>query len=73
MWLGFERPSQALGERFATTEKKSARAFALSFGRLVRLVKWPQEDGFLNSFNSSKRLKLYILLVLFPWKLPSLQ
>ena len=40
MWLRCEQPSQALGKRFVTTEGKSARAFALSFGRLDRLTKW---------------------------------
>ena len=65
MWLGYEQPSQALGECSVTTERKSGRTFALSFGRLVRLTKWPQDDGLFNSFNSIKRLKLYILLFCF--------
>ena len=32
----------------------------ISFGRLVRLTKWPQEGGFPNTFNSIKRLKPYV-------------
>ena len=54
MWQGCEQSSQTLGERFVPTERKSGRTFALSFGRLVRLTKWPQEGGFLNSFNLIK-------------------
>ena len=67
MWLGYKQPSQALGECSTPFERKSWRTFALSFGRLVRLTKWPQDDGFSNSFSSIKRLKLYILLFCFDW------